>query len=224
MLLVYVDDILVAAPSDSYIEDVKQYVSHLFTIKDLGPVKYFLRIELARSSQSMLVTQNKYISYFVCDLGLERGKGASTPLPPGIKLSSEGGNLMADPSRYRRQVGRILYMSFTRPEASHAAQQLSQFLHHPYWAGCLDNTRDKFKSGFVLPTHVTAKGQIADVLTKPLSGPAFVSLRSKLNLVAFSPSSLCRGDVEIIGTSFASTASTSLRQSKEQSKHLLEIT
>ncbi|KAK4409428.1 Retrovirus-related Pol polyprotein from transposon RE2 [Sesamum angolense] len=84
--------------------------------------------------------------------------------------------------------------------------------------------RDKFKSGFVLPTHVTAKGQIADVLTKPLSGPAFVSLRSKLNLVAFSPSSPCGGDVEIIGTSFASTASTNLRQSKEQSKHLLEIT
>ncbi|KAL0401802.1 UNVERIFIED_CONTAM: Retrovirus-related Pol polyprotein from transposon RE1 [Sesamum latifolium] len=131
MLLVYVDDILVSAPSDSYIEDVKQYLHHLFTIKDLGPVKYFLGIELARSSQGMLATQSKYISDIVCDLGLEHGKGASTPLPPGIKLSAEEGNLLADPSRYRRLVGRILYLSFTRPDVSHTAQQLSQFLHHP---------------------------------------------------------------------------------------------
>ncbi|KAL0416136.1 UNVERIFIED_CONTAM: putative mitochondrial protein [Sesamum latifolium] len=132
MLLVYVDDILVAARTDACIEDVKQYLHHLFTIKDLGLVKYFLGIELARSSQGMLGTQSKYITDIIRDLGLEHGKGANTPLPPRIKLSAEGGTLLIDPSRYRRLVGRNLYLNFTRPDVSHAAQQLSQFLQHPF--------------------------------------------------------------------------------------------
>ncbi|KAL0458226.1 UNVERIFIED_CONTAM: hypothetical protein Slati_0449800 [Sesamum latifolium] len=42
--------------------------------------------------------------------------------------------------------------------------------------------RDKFKEGFVLPTHVNAKSQVADVLMKPLTGPGFQFMKSKLNL------------------------------------------
>ncbi|KAL0395091.1 UNVERIFIED_CONTAM: Retrovirus-related Pol polyprotein from transposon TNT 1-94 [Sesamum latifolium] len=48
-LFVYVD-ILVATLSGSYIQEVKQYLHDLFTIKDLGTAKFFLGIELARPS------------------------------------------------------------------------------------------------------------------------------------------------------------------------------
>ncbi|KAL0411193.1 UNVERIFIED_CONTAM: hypothetical protein Slati_3709000 [Sesamum latifolium] len=53
--------------------------------------------------------------------------------------------------------------------------------------------RDKFKEGFVTPTHISAKEQIADILTKPLTGPTFQFMKSKLNLLSLPPSSTCGG-------------------------------
>ncbi|KAL0463357.1 UNVERIFIED_CONTAM: Retrovirus-related Pol polyprotein from transposon RE2 [Sesamum latifolium] len=92
---------------------------------------YFLGIELARSSEGLLATQNNYIPDILRDMGLAQAKATNTLLPAGVKLTLDCGNLLSDPSRYRRLVGRILYLSFTKPDMSHAAQQLSQFLQRP---------------------------------------------------------------------------------------------
>lgn len=53
-LLVYVDDILLTGPSVSHIDSVKVLLKSLFLLKDLGNVKYFLGLELARSSPGIL--------------------------------------------------------------------------------------------------------------------------------------------------------------------------
>ncbi|KAL2228858.1 UNVERIFIED_CONTAM: Retrovirus-related Pol polyprotein from transposon RE2 [Sesamum indicum] len=69
-----------------------------------------------------------------------QAKAASTPLPSGIKLSSDAGALLRNPDSFRRLVGRLLYLSFTRPDISHAVQQLSQYLNHPcdaHWNAAL---------------------------------------------------------------------------------------
>lgn len=47
-LLVYVDDILVTGSSPSLILKVKNFLHSQFSLKDLGPLKYFLGIEVAR--------------------------------------------------------------------------------------------------------------------------------------------------------------------------------
>ncbi|KAL0325416.1 UNVERIFIED_CONTAM: Retrovirus-related Pol polyprotein from transposon RE1 [Sesamum radiatum] len=60
-LLVYVDDILVTGTSEVHLHNVKQYLDRLFSIKDLGPAKYFLGLELARSPHGLLITQRKYL-------------------------------------------------------------------------------------------------------------------------------------------------------------------
>lgn len=48
-----------------------------------------------------------------------------------IKLSLESGNPIYDPTSYRQLVGRLLYLTTTRPDISFAAQQLSQFMANP---------------------------------------------------------------------------------------------
>ncbi|KAL2231122.1 UNVERIFIED_CONTAM: Retrovirus-related Pol polyprotein from transposon RE2 [Sesamum indicum] len=58
-------------------------------------------------------------------------KPAPTPLPMGLKLVLDDGCLLADPGRFRRLVGCLLYLGFTRPDISFAVQQLSQFLQAP---------------------------------------------------------------------------------------------
>ncbi|KAL2243648.1 UNVERIFIED_CONTAM: Retrovirus-related Pol polyprotein from transposon RE1 [Sesamum indicum] len=130
-LLVYVDDILVTAANDKLITEVKKYLNDLFNIKDLGAARYFLGLEIARSDQGIIVNQNKYTLDIVKDVGLEKGKPTTSPLPAGCKFTLEAGAALDNPSRFRRLIGMLLYLSYTRPEICHATQQLSQFVQHP---------------------------------------------------------------------------------------------
>ncbi|KAL2228641.1 UNVERIFIED_CONTAM: Retrovirus-related Pol polyprotein from transposon RE2 [Sesamum indicum] len=143
-LLVYVDDMLVMASSLASIESVKQYLHSLFTIKDLGDARYFLGLEIGRNSDGIFVAQSKYIQDIVRDTGLTSAKSVSTPLPLGLKLSADAGALFPDPDRFRRLVGRLLYLGFTRPDISYSVQQLSQYLSHPcdrHWKAALHVVR-----------------------------------------------------------------------------------
>ncbi|KAL0412449.1 UNVERIFIED_CONTAM: Retrovirus-related Pol polyprotein from transposon RE2 [Sesamum radiatum] len=131
VLLLYVDDILLAGSSTDLIAEVKTFLDRLFTIKDLGVAKYFLGLEIARSSQGIIVTRAKYTRDIVTDVGLQHARPTTTPLPPGIKFSQDTGARLSSQESYRRLVGRLLYLNFTRPDISYATQQLSQFLQFP---------------------------------------------------------------------------------------------
>lgn len=124
-LLVYVDDILLTGNSEAKIQKVKQFLDYKFTIKDLEHAKYFLGLELVRSVNDLYVHQRKYILDLLQDTGLVGCKPAATPLPKGVKFSSNQGELIADPQQYRSLIGRLLYLGFTRPDISYATQQLS---------------------------------------------------------------------------------------------------
>lgn len=54
-LLVNVDDVLIAGTSEEEITDVKKYLDKVFTIKDLGHVRYFLGLEIAQGADGMCV-------------------------------------------------------------------------------------------------------------------------------------------------------------------------
>ncbi|KAL2226638.1 UNVERIFIED_CONTAM: Retrovirus-related Pol polyprotein from transposon RE1 [Sesamum indicum] len=139
-LLVYVDDILLTGSSPAALQSVKDYLHRLFTIKNLGAAKYFLGLELARSQHGILVSQYKYLQDILSDAFMVNAKPAPTPLPIGLKLVLDDGCLLADPGRFRRLVGRLLYLGFTRPDISFAVQQLSQFLQAPrssHWDAAL---------------------------------------------------------------------------------------
>ncbi|KAL0373399.1 UNVERIFIED_CONTAM: Retrovirus-related Pol polyprotein from transposon TNT 1-94 [Sesamum radiatum] len=55
--LVYVDDIILTGNYAKKIQEVKVYLNKNFGIKDLGPLKYFLGIEVARSPQGIVLSQ-----------------------------------------------------------------------------------------------------------------------------------------------------------------------
>ncbi|KAL0426175.1 UNVERIFIED_CONTAM: Retrovirus-related Pol polyprotein from transposon RE2 [Sesamum radiatum] len=332
VLLLYVDDILLAGSSTDMITEVKVFLDKLFTIKDLGTAKYFLGLEIARSSQGIIVTQAKYTKDIVLDVGLDHARSTTTPLPPGIKFSCDAGARLNSPESYRRLVGRLLYLNFTWPDISHTTQQLSQFLQSPCqqhwdaalhlvrylkgslnkglfysahspltlkaysdadWASCVDSrrsltgyciflggslvswktkkqntvsrstaeaeyrsmgttvceltwivyllrdfgvqiptpipflcdnqaalhivanpvfhertkhleidchlVRDKFREGLIAPSHVSSRDQLADIFTKPLVGPLFLPLLSKLALIDFVANPACEGVVRTHG-------------------------
>ncbi|KAL0444634.1 UNVERIFIED_CONTAM: Retrovirus-related Pol polyprotein from transposon RE1 [Sesamum latifolium] len=92
----------------------------------------------------MSVTQRKYINDIITGTRMIDAHPVLAPLPQGVKFSSERGSPLSDPKKYRRLIGRLLYLGFTRPDFSFAVQQLSQFLQHPtiqYWAAALHVVR-----------------------------------------------------------------------------------
>ena len=86
---------------------------------------------MARSSQCISLCQHKYCLELLDDAGLTGRKPVSTPLDPSIRLSQDIGSLHSDVTGYRRLVGRLVYLTTTRPDIAFAAQQLSQFMASP---------------------------------------------------------------------------------------------
>lgn len=54
-----------------------------------------------------------------------------TPLPVNLKLNTTDGHLLPNPEHYRSLVGKLNYLTNTRPDLSYDEQTLSQFMQHP---------------------------------------------------------------------------------------------
>ncbi|CAM8999542.1 unnamed protein product [Rhodiola kirilowii] len=130
-LLVYVDDIIITGTSQVLIDNIKQFIDSKFKIKDLGTLRYFLGLEVARSASGIFINQRKYALELIKDAGLLGCKPSSLPMDTKHKLSLSTSSVLADPTKYRRLVGQLIYLTVTRPDLAYAVHILSQFMHTP---------------------------------------------------------------------------------------------
>jgi Reverse transcriptase (RNA-dependent DNA polymerase) len=131
IVLIYVDDMIITGNNERGISAVKAFIQSQFKTKDLGTLKYFLGIEVARSRKGIFLSQRKYTIDILKETGLLGAKPADFPMDQNLKLNSEDGHLLNNPSPYRRLVGRLIYLTITRPEITYAVNMLSQFMHNP---------------------------------------------------------------------------------------------
>lgn len=122
------DDVIITGPSPNLLADLKTSLDNAFTIKDLGDAKFFLGMEIARGSASTTLNQRKYILEILSTHGLLCCKPTATP---DLVLSQGTEDMLTEPEMYKRLVGHLLYLNLTRPDVSHATQQLSQFVGKP---------------------------------------------------------------------------------------------
>lgn len=131
ILLIYVDDIVLTGDDLAEIERVKLHLDTAFKIKDLGDLRYFLGFEVARSKQGLVLSQRKYALELIEEAGLLACQPVSTPMVPGTKFQLQTDTVFPDISAYRRLIGRLLYLTNTRPDLCFAVSTLSQFLAKP---------------------------------------------------------------------------------------------
>lgn len=129
--LVYVDDILLMGNDKAKIEKVKRQLHSHFSIKDLGYLKYFLGIEVARSEEGIVISQRKYTLDILESCGIEGCRPSNFPMEQNLQLRNNEDSPLVDASKYRRLVGRLLYLTVTRPDIAFSVNQLSQFLCTP---------------------------------------------------------------------------------------------
>lgn len=115
-VLIYVDDLILTGNDPTMMSKFKVYLSKCFKIKDLGRAKYFLGIEIARGAEGMFLSQRKYALDIVAEAGLLGCKPVSTPMEQNHKLLSNAGPYYKNPARFRQFVGKLVYLSITRPE------------------------------------------------------------------------------------------------------------
>nr|GEX64286.1 putative reverse transcriptase, RNA-dependent DNA polymerase, Gag-polypeptide of LTR copia-type [Tanacetum cinerariifolium] len=107
-VLIYVDDVILLGNDEKWIERTKSHLDKGSSIKDLGPLKYILGIEVAKTSEGLVLNQYKYTLDILQDSGLQGCRPSSFPMEPNLKLDKGEEEEKIDASRYRRLVGRLL--------------------------------------------------------------------------------------------------------------------
>ncbi|XP_050874974.1 uncharacterized mitochondrial protein AtMg00810-like [Lathyrus oleraceus] len=131
VLIVYVDDIVLTGDDIVEMTRVKEKLVVDFKIKDLGFMRYFLGMEVARSKNGIVVSQQKYIIDLLKEKEMSGCCPADTPMDPNAKHWGEG-NVSVDTRRYQRLVGKLIYMSHTWPDIAISVSIVSQFMHSPF--------------------------------------------------------------------------------------------
>ncbi|KAM0070581.1 putative RNA-directed DNA polymerase [Helianthus debilis subsp. tardiflorus] len=130
-LIIYVDDMILTGNDEEEMTTLKDNLFAEFEMTDLGRLKYFLGIEVLRSKQGIFICQKKYILDFLAEIGMIECKPAETPMMVNHGLHMEDGAELADKERYQRMVGKLIYLSHTRPDIAYAVGVVSQFMHQP---------------------------------------------------------------------------------------------
>jgi len=128
---VYVDDILITGSNEAEIFDLKLYLDTTFKIKDLGFVSYFLGLEVLQSSHGLILTQRKFTMDLLQEFDCAHCSAVVAPLDYTFKLQQNEGDLYSEPAQYRKLVGKLNFLTHTRPDIAFAVQHLSQFMQTP---------------------------------------------------------------------------------------------
>ncbi|RVW50236.1 Retrovirus-related Pol polyprotein from transposon RE1 [Vitis vinifera] len=96
----------------------------------LGKLKYFLGLEIAQSSSGVVMSQRKYALDILEETGMLECKPVDTPMDPNVKLVPGQGEPLRDLGDIEL-VGKLNYLTITRPDISFPVSVVSQFLQSP---------------------------------------------------------------------------------------------
>jgi hypothetical protein len=100
--MLYIDDMIITGDDVQGIQDLKRFLGQHFKMKDLGPLSYFLGLEVSSSPDGYYLTQAKYTSDLISRTGITDSKIVDTPIEYNNRLNTHDGESLSDaiPSTY----------------------------------------------------------------------------------------------------------------------------
>ena len=126
-LLLYVDDIILTASSQQLLEHITGSLQQEFGLTDFGNLYYFLGVSAQWSSTGLFLSQAQYAAEILAKANMSSCNPCQTPPEVHSKLSSQDGPPVADPTLYSSLASALHYLTLTRPDITHAVQQVSVF-------------------------------------------------------------------------------------------------
>lgn len=102
-----------------------------FKLRDLDSLKYFLGLQVARTSDGISLCQRKYTLDLLPFTGMMGCKLSTVHMVPNLKMSKEDGELLDDREMYRRIVGKLMYLTITRPDITFTVNKFCQYSSAP---------------------------------------------------------------------------------------------
>ncbi|BAH90945.1 Os04g0439366 [Oryza sativa Japonica Group] len=113
---VYVDDLVITGTKDAEVAAFKEEMKATFQMSDLGPLSFYLGIEVHQDNSGITLRQTAYAKRVVELAGLTDCNPALTPMEERLKLSRDSTAEEVDATQYRRLVGSLRYLTHTRPD------------------------------------------------------------------------------------------------------------
>ncbi|RDX98200.1 hypothetical protein CR513_18909, partial [Mucuna pruriens] len=112
------DDMIVTSDDEIEKLTLKEKLAIQFEMKELGKLKYFLGIEVAYSKQGIFIFQRKYVLDLLKETGKLGCKTSGVPIEQNHMIGSEESPII-EKSQYQRLVGKLIYLSHTRPDIAY---------------------------------------------------------------------------------------------------------
>ena len=131
ILVLYVDDLILTGSDPNLINHVKSSLKRKFEMTDLGHLHYFLGLHVLQSKEGISLSQSKYSCDLLHHFHMEECKPTPSPFQSGAKLSVNCTSHEFDATLYRQLVGKLLYLTHTRPDLSFVVGLVARFMQNP---------------------------------------------------------------------------------------------
>uniref|UniRef100_I1QCY1 Reverse transcriptase Ty1/copia-type domain-containing protein n=1 Tax=Oryza glaberrima TaxID=4538 RepID=I1QCY1_ORYGL len=109
-------DDVITGTKDAEVAAFKEEMKATFQMSDLGPLSFYLGIEVHQDDSGITLRQTAYAKRVVELAGLTDCNPALTPMEERLKLSRDSTTEEVDATQYRRLVGSLRYLTHTRPD------------------------------------------------------------------------------------------------------------
>ena len=138
LLSLYVDDGLCATNDEKMYKNFLKQLSNDFELSDQGRFQWYLGVHIKQDLQNKKtkISQTQYIKDILERFGMTGATPVTTPMEPNTHLTradcpSDDKVDKLFKREYQRNIGALMYLSFTRPDLAHSVNQCSRFMSNP---------------------------------------------------------------------------------------------
>ncbi|GKA61206.1 retrovirus-related pol polyprotein from transposon TNT 1-94 [Tanacetum coccineum] len=116
LVQIYVDDIIFASTDPALCETFSEIMCSKFKMSMMGKMSFFLGLQISQSPRGIFLNQSKYALEIIKKYGMESSDPVDTPMVEKSKLDADPQGKEVDPTRYRKMIGSLMYLTSNRPD------------------------------------------------------------------------------------------------------------